>query len=243
LINQQITDFIQAELRRRGLKETTAVEAAAWLDRGGLVTDRKERPGAPLRKLLRDGAIGGAEQRPKGSHGRWFIRVSGAKAPEPNTPTPVPKASAQADVLTENDVVDAVCEFLVAADAEITERATTMQRGPDIVATLGARSLIVEAKGATSSKSETNRFGKRFGRGQVGHHVARAFFTCAALVGDRADPTRLAAMALPDGALHRAFADHINVAREKLGIGLFWVDGNKKVQLEATWAGEAWLAG
>lgn len=73
--NHELTAHIQAELRRRGLIEVSAVEAARWLDRGGLLRDSGSRPGAPLRKLLRQGVIGGAVQQPFGRYGRWSIRV------------------------------------------------------------------------------------------------------------------------------------------------------------------------
>lgn len=65
-----IEDFIQAELKRRGQTDATAVEAARWLDEAGLLKDSASRPGLPLRNLLRDGKIRGQRQEP---NGRWFI--------------------------------------------------------------------------------------------------------------------------------------------------------------------------
>ena len=69
-----IDEFLQAELRRRQLGEASAVESARWLDKAGLLNDSGSRPGLPLRNLLRAGLISGAEQRPLGRHGRWFVR-------------------------------------------------------------------------------------------------------------------------------------------------------------------------
>ena len=68
-----INDYLQAELKRRRLAEVTAVEAARWLDRAGLLADSATRPGLRLRNLLRDGAIVGLDQRPPQRWGRWFI--------------------------------------------------------------------------------------------------------------------------------------------------------------------------
>lgn len=68
-----ITAFVQSELHRRGLQEVDAVTAASWLADAGVLNDSGQRPGLPLRKRLREGQIGGAEQRPAASHGRWFI--------------------------------------------------------------------------------------------------------------------------------------------------------------------------
>jgi hypothetical protein len=68
-----INDFLQRELKRRGLAEVPAVEAAEWLDAAGLLADSPHRPGLPLRNLLRDGAIVGSDQRPDRKYGRWDI--------------------------------------------------------------------------------------------------------------------------------------------------------------------------
>lgn len=50
-------------------REVTAVEAAAELDRLGLLRDSSSRPGLPLRRLLRGGRIGHARQ----EGGRWWL--------------------------------------------------------------------------------------------------------------------------------------------------------------------------
>jgi GIY-YIG catalytic domain len=65
--------LIQGELRRRGLSEVSAVDAAGWLDTAAVLPDSERRPGLPLRRLLREGSIEGAEQRPPAPNGRWFI--------------------------------------------------------------------------------------------------------------------------------------------------------------------------
>ena len=67
-----INAHLQSELRRRGMAEVRAVEAATWLD-PGLLPDRADRPGAPLRDLLRAGVIVGSDQRPPRKNGDWWI--------------------------------------------------------------------------------------------------------------------------------------------------------------------------
>ena len=71
----QISAFLQARLREKCRTEVAAVEAAGWLDAAGLLTDRPDRRGRPLRRLLRAGLIAGQEQRP---NGRWWIRQVGS---------------------------------------------------------------------------------------------------------------------------------------------------------------------
>ncbi len=72
---REINEFIQSRLRVEKLDEVTAVEAAKWLDRAGLLGDSKDRPGRNLRALLREGLIVGSVQDPPMKHGRWFIRA------------------------------------------------------------------------------------------------------------------------------------------------------------------------
>lgn len=76
----KINQFIQSQLRARDLYEVTAVEAAAWLDREGLLRDSRERPGRPLRDLLRGEKIDGAYQ----EGGRfWYVRRTNTQNGEP----------------------------------------------------------------------------------------------------------------------------------------------------------------
>ena len=72
-----INAHLQSRLLAEDRVEVNAVEAARWLDEQGLLADRKERPGLPLRRLLRRGLIEGAEQRPRRPYGRWRIQRIG----------------------------------------------------------------------------------------------------------------------------------------------------------------------
>jgi hypothetical protein len=76
----RVNFFLQEELRRRGVKEVAAVEAARWLEAAGVLGNSDSRPGLPLRNMLRAGQITGAEQRPPTSHGRWYISGVGNRA-------------------------------------------------------------------------------------------------------------------------------------------------------------------
>jgi hypothetical protein len=75
----EVSDFIQRELTKRDLASVTAVEAAKWLDRAGLLRDSSVRPGLPLRDVLRARQIRGQRQEP---NGRWFIDRDIALAPQ-----------------------------------------------------------------------------------------------------------------------------------------------------------------
>ena len=90
-----ISDFIQRELSKRNHSSVSAVEAAKWLHRAGLLQDSITRPGKPLRDLLRARKIAGQRQEP---NARWYVdRVDGRirrarvaeREPRPRVRSPV----------------------------------------------------------------------------------------------------------------------------------------------------------
>ncbi len=139
-------------------------------------------------------------------------------------------ARSTGQVLYEDQVVQAVCAALEGAGWNIVSRAFAHQHGDDIVAERGAERLVVEAKGAGSSKKGTRRFGLEFNRGQVRSHVGVAVLRALA-VASRG--TSLAAIALPDNTQHRDIAGSAATALSRAGIGIFWVaeDGSVTADL------------
>ena len=75
---------------------------------------------------------------------------------------------------TEDEVIAVVEDFLRADGWTISQSRNTRQTGIDLVAVRAASGcrLCVEAKGATSSKPGTARYGKAFNSAQVKDHVA-----------------------------------------------------------------------
>jgi hypothetical protein len=96
-------------------------------------------------------------------------------------------------VLTEDDLVDAVCDHLETAGYEIMRRCATTQRGDDIVAVRRRSSiaLYIEAKGETSNRPTSKRYGKAFSRSQCRDHVANAFYTAARMMDAEGMPKEL----------------------------------------------------
>lgn len=62
-----------------------------------------------------------------------------------------------ASVLTEDEVIDVMRDYLAGRSWWIIARATAIQRGDDLVAERGAERLVIEAKGAGSSKEGRHR--------------------------------------------------------------------------------------
>jgi hypothetical protein len=71
-------------------------------------------------------------------------------------------------MLSESDVISAVCQYLKSQGFQITRALSEIERGIDIEAITpdGKTKISIEAKGETSSKSTTARFGKPFNSNQ-----------------------------------------------------------------------------
>jgi hypothetical protein len=135
-------------------------------------------------------------------------------------------------MLTENDVVDAVCDYLEAAGYKILMRATTSERRIDIVARLpeGSGRLLIEAKGETSSKSKTAGFGRPFDSAQTKVHVAEAFYAAACLHAAHHSSSDSAGIALPDTPRHRELLNRIKPVIDSLGIVVYFVQRDRSVR-------------
>ncbi|MGW6265780.1 hypothetical protein [Cellulosimicrobium funkei] len=138
-------------------------------------------------------------------------------------------ATPGAALLYEDEVVRATMRYLEMNGWTIESHALAHQHGDDIVATRGDERLIVEAKGAGSSKEGTRRFGQAFTRNQVGSHVSVA--VCRALrvwsIHEAA-----AGLAFPDNAHHRSMVAPIQPALTELGITVFWVNIDGQVSTD-----------
>lgn len=134
-----------------------------------------------------------------------------------------------APMLTESNVIAAVCRLLETHGFEITQRLVETQQGDDIIAIDrdSKIELVIEAKGETSSKLHTARYGQPFSSAQVSDHVAKALFRAAQAVGTN----RVPAVALPMNLLHVAAIEKVSNAMRQLNIEVFWVLPDHTVQL------------
>lgn len=132
--------------------------------------------------------------------------------------------------LTENMVINHVCDFLNANGYAVESTCSTNKQGVDVVARHArtGRRLRLEAKGATSSKPASKRYGKPFDSAQAGVHVAEAFYTAATLAEKHAGDE--AGVALPNDSLHRARIEKVREACRRLGLHVYVVDGDGTVR-------------
>ena len=72
-------------------------------------------------------------------------------------------------MLYESDVISSVCKYLEKRDYKINQKLKESEKGDDIIATdCDGIKCFIEAKGETSSKKTTLRYGKGFSPSQVG---------------------------------------------------------------------------
>ena len=80
----------------------------------------------------------------------------------------------------ENTVIHAVCKFLSVGGYKIVQKLGTTEHGVDVIAEHPGTHVrvLVEAKGGTSSRDGSERFGKPYTQTQVFDRVAKGIFTC-----------------------------------------------------------------
>jgi hypothetical protein len=131
--------------------------------------------------------------------------------------------------LYEDDVVRAVIDYLVSDGWTIDSFALSHQHGDDVVASRGAQHLVIEAKGDSSSKSTSSRFGKPFTRNQVKTHVSVAVVRAMRVSSQE---SALAAVAFPASEFHRVEVARIAPALRSIGIWVFWVSPDQSVEIQ-----------
>jgi hypothetical protein len=130
---------------------------------------------------------------------------------------------------TENDVIDAVCKYLIENNYSITQQLTTSQTGVDIVAVAeNGTKCFVEAKGATSSKPTSNKYGKEFDKSQVKTHVGVALVAAFKIKNEF--PNSESIIALPDNQNHVALIQSMKTPIIGSGIQVMFVSNNGAIR-------------
>ncbi|RKD28081.1 protein NO VEIN domain-containing protein [Lacrimispora algidixylanolytica] len=134
-------------------------------------------------------------------------------------------------MINENQVVDYVCKYLEDNNYTVDEHRNTNEKGYDIVAfNENGKKLIIEAKGGTSSKPGTNRYGKDFNQKQVKTHVSVAIYAVGKVINF--DPDCEVGIALPENDEHVRAMKKIQKVIDLLAIKVYWVSSNGEVTVE-----------
>ncbi len=125
-------------------------------------------------------------------------------------------------MITENEVIGCVIYYLKSKGFVIESVCNTMQKGIDIIAQKDGSKLLIEAKGATTSK-ESSRKGKTFSKNQVNNHISRAIFK--ALQMKEYEEDAIVGIALPYNKNHLEIMKTVEKTLNSLGIIIIWCDG------------------
>src|ERR1700690_3158554 len=102
--------------------------------------------------------------------------------------------------MDENEIIEAVCIYLRKKGYEISQKLHTTEQGVDIIAKHHASNEIVhiEAKGGTSSRIGSARYGKSYTQSQVFDRVAKGFYTVCQMMSQNEGANNKFALAVPD---------------------------------------------
>jgi Holliday junction resolvase-like predicted endonuclease len=136
-------------------------------------------------------------------------------------------------VQDENDVVEAVCLYLAQQGFVINERRHTTQRGIDIKATHphSGKTLYVEAKGGTSSRCGSARYGEPYTKSQIFDRTAKGVYTLLQIHGKSTSTSSDFALAVPDTKWFREYLNPIKNTVQKLRLQVLLVDEDKNVRI------------
>jgi hypothetical protein len=127
--------------------------------------------------------------------------------------------------MDENAVVDSVCARLEALGCKVTQRLTTIEKGVDITAydPKGGQQYFIEAKGGTSSRKNSPRYGRPYSQPQVFDRVAKGVFTCLRLREEHPDREKEhIILAVPDTSQFRSYLSLVNGQLEAAGIEVWF---------------------
>lgn len=133
-------------------------------------------------------------------------------------------------MLTENDVVEYFCDYLIQNGYEIKQSLSTKEQGIDIIAEKNNRILKVEAKGATSSKATSSKYGEEFSGAQVRTHVAVGLYAISKLITKDNSSFVDYALVLPDNLNHVNKVNNIESVLKRLSIDVYFVNEDGEVR-------------
>jgi hypothetical protein len=133
--------------------------------------------------------------------------------------------------MDENAVIDILCDYLSAEGYDVEQRLTTTQQGVDVIARDSrGRRLFIEAKGATSSREGSARFGKGFNATQVFDRVAKGLYTGLCLRAQYPDKTNEdVGLAFPDTPEFRKRLEPIRNQLGDAGVIVFLTSPSRSV--------------
>lgn len=135
-------------------------------------------------------------------------------------------------MLSENDIVNALSDYLKRNGYKVHQALNTLEKGIDIIAENAKEVLHIEAKGETSSVESSARYGKAFNSTQIKSHVSRAILASLLVLHKKpAGQKTKVGIALPDTIGHRDLIMCIYKPLQTLGLRIYFVSSNNDITL------------
>lgn len=125
-------------------------------------------------------------------------------------------------LITENHVVDSVAQYLRDQGWKILQKLNTSQAGFDLIAEKSDERFYIEAKGGTSSKIESKKYGHPFTDSQAKDHLAMALWKIGETMTKY--PDCKIGIALPKEHFYWKHFLSIKALIDTLDLIVFWVD-------------------
>src|SRR5271154_3315929 len=134
--------------------------------------------------------------------------------------------------MNENDVIAELKKYLHGENYKLISECSTTMQGKDLVMSKDSQEIWIEAKGKTSARETSSRFGLGFNDAQCHDHFSRAFFKACEMRDEakRSGKDVRIAMAFAHTKHYQKYCDRTNGTRKELGIGLFWIKENRIVE-------------
>ena len=128
--------------------------------------------------------------------------------------------------LDENAVILAIGKHLMLSRYEIKQQLSTTEHGVDVIAEhpVSKVRVLVEAKGGTSSRLGSKRYGKPYTQNQVFDRVAKGIFTCLQLRTEYPDKHMVRViLAIPEKPSHfKKYIESVASSLEPAGIEVWF---------------------
>lgn len=129
-------------------------------------------------------------------------------------------------MLNENQIIEILIKYLENKGFKIAQKRNTSENGIDIIATNLSKNevIYIEAKGETSSKNNSSRFGLPFDEKQIRNHVSVAIYCALKVLSSKPSgkKTRVG-IALPSNRGHEIEIKKVSKVLKSLGVRIYWV--------------------
>ncbi len=132
--------------------------------------------------------------------------------------------------LTENEVIDNLCAWLMSKGWEKPETRKNHEKGIDIKACKDGELLIIEAKGSMGNPHSYATIRDKFDSGQIKDHFGKALVKV--LEERHKNPNAIIAIAQPDDVDIRRTLKDVIPEVSKFNIKFYWVESADRIKEE-----------